>query len=123
MRIRTLKNCLSEGVKGIFRNGFMSVASIGTIAVCLIILGIIFCLVRNVESFVGKMDGNLGVVIFMKEGITDEETEALLAKVESRDEVKEVKYISAEEAWASFREELLGEGELTEQSLGQFRQH
>ena len=38
MRIRTLKNCMSEGVKGIFRNGFMSLASIGTIAVCLIIL-------------------------------------------------------------------------------------
>lgn len=117
MRIRTLRNCLSEGVKGIFRNGFMSVASIGTITVCLIILGIIFCIVRNVEGFVNKMDGNLGVVTFMKEGITEEETQALLQKIQGRDEVKEVRYISAEEAWKSFQQELLGEGDIDSETL------
>ena len=112
MRIRTLKNCLSEGVRGIFRNGFMSAASIGTITVCLIILGIIFCIVRNVENFADDMGDNLGVVVFMKEGITQDETNDLIRKIRKREEVRDLKYISAEEAWEQFREELMGEGEI-----------
>lgn len=117
MRIRTLKNCMSEGVKGIFRNGFMSLASIGTITVCLIILGIIFCLVRNVENFAKDLDDNLGVVAFMKEGITEEETQQLIERVKARSEVKQVIYVSAEEAWAKFQEELRGEGDIDSATL------
>lgn len=43
MRLRTMANCVKDGFKGILRNGLMSLASIGTITACLMILGLTYC--------------------------------------------------------------------------------
>ncbi|MFQ9801212.1 MAG: cell division ATP-binding protein FtsE [Clostridia bacterium] len=67
MRIRTIKVCLKDGCKGILRNGLMSLASIGTIAACLFILGLTFCIVRNVQQFTNDLGNSLGIVVFLKE--------------------------------------------------------
>ena len=63
MRLRTVKVCVKDGFRGILRNGLMSLASIGTIAACLFILGLTFCIVRNVQQFTNDLDDSLGMVV------------------------------------------------------------
>lgn len=122
MRLRTMKTCVKDGFRGIFRNGLMSLASIGTIAACLVILGITYCLVMNVQNFANGLDGNLGMVAFLKAGVTEEEVQALQSKLDARTDIKEYKYISAEEAWQSFKQEMLGGDELGEDLMGELNQ-
>lgn len=119
MRLRTMKTCVKDGFRGIFRNGLMSLASIGTIAACLIILGITYCLVVNVQHFASNLDGNLGMVAFLKAGVTDQEVQDLQRKLDARADVKEYRYISAEDAWQDFKQEMLGGDELSDELMGE----
>ncbi len=110
MKLRSVKRGIGDGVRSVFRNGMMTFASIATITVCLIVLGITFCLVWNVQSITSQMDDNLSIVVFMKEGISEAETENLIEKIKLRSEVASYRYVSAEEAWEQFQKELMGEG-------------
>lgn len=114
MRLRTVGKCVKEGVKSVFRNGLMSVASIGTITATLLILGIVFCLVVNVQSFATGLDSNLGMVAFLKEGITEEEVATLSRELEQREDIQSFRYVSPEDAWEVFKQEILGGDEISE---------
>ena len=119
MRLRTMANCVKDGFRGILRNGLMSLASIGTITACLMILGLTYCVVVNVQSFASGLDGNLGMVAFLKAGVTEEEVQNLMYKLDTRDDVKDYKYVSADDAWKDFKQEMLGGDELTEELMGE----
>lgn len=114
-----MANCVKDGFRGILRNGLMSLASIGTITACLMILGLTYCVVVNVQSFASGLDGNLGMVAFLKAGVTEEEVQNLMYKLDTRDDVKDYKYVSADDAWKDFKQEMLGGDELTEELMGE----
>ncbi len=117
MKLRSIKRGIGDGVRSVFRNGMMTFASIATITVCLIVLGITFCLVWNVQAITAQMDDNLSIVVFMKEGITKAETNNLLYKLDKRPEVASYTYISADDAWEQFQKELLGGGDVDPELL------
>ncbi len=103
MRIRTIRNCMKDGVYSIVRNGLMSIASIGTISACLFILGITYCLVINVQQFVQGLDSSLGIVAFLQPEVSSEDAIAYAAELDARSEVKTATYVSPEEAWNTFK--------------------
>ena len=92
----------------------MSIASIGTITACLIILGIVYCLVANVQSFAGGLDSKIGMVAFLKNGITQEEVDLLTSQLDQREDIASYHYVSADEAWETFKKEMLGGDEINE---------
>ena len=106
MRIRTIKNCVKDGVHSIVRNGLMSVASIGTISACLFILGITYCIVMNAQQFVKNLDSSLGIVAFLQPEVDEADAIAYAAELQARDNVKKATYISPEEAWNTFKSSL-----------------
>ena len=114
MKIRTMGRCIGDGFKGVFRNGLMSLASIGTITACLVILGIVYCLVVNLQSFTKDLDKNIGMVAFLKNEISEEEVAELSSQLSKRDDISSFKYVSAEDAWAQFKQEMLGGDEINE---------
>lgn len=114
MKISTVGRCIRDGFKNVFRNGLMSLASVGTISATLLILGIVYCLVMNVQSFTGDLNKNLGLVAFLKNGITEAEVSTLTAQLDQRDDIDYYRYVSAEEAWAEFKQEMLGGDEIGE---------
>lgn len=114
MKIRTINRCIGDGFKNVFRNGLMSIASIGTITASLIILGIVFCLVLNVQHFAGTLDDNLGMVAFLKTNVTEDEVATLQDQLAQRDDISSFRYVSADEAWETFKQEMLGGDEINE---------
>ena len=114
MKISTMGRCIRDGCKNVFRNGLMSLASVGTISATLLILGIVYCLVMNVQSFTGDLNKNLGLVAFLKSGITEQEVNQLTAQLDQRDDIDSYRYVSAEEAWDEFKQEMLGGDEIGE---------
>ena len=114
MKIRTVGRCMGDGFKSVFRNGLMSLASIGTITACLIILGIVFCLVVNVRSFADSMNSTLGMVAWLKGGITDGEIQEMEAQLDARDDIGDYRYVSADEAWDIFKNDMLGGYEISD---------
>ncbi len=109
MRISTLFYTLKQGFRNIFRNKLFSLASIATIAACLFLFGIFYSIVANFQHIVKNAQEGVSVWVFFDEGIEDIRIQQIGDMIARRPEVAKMDFISAEQAWESFRDEYLGE--------------
>ena len=112
MRISTFFYTLKQGIKNIFRNGWYSLASVATISACLLLFGTFFSIVINVVHIVKTAEEGVAVTVFFDEGLEDEKIAQIGELISKRSEVREMNYVSADEAWETFRQDLgeYGEG-------------
>ena len=109
MRISSFFYTLKQGIRNIFRNAWFSLASIATIASCLLLFGIFYSVVANFQNIVQKAEEGVAVTVFFDEGLSDEEKQHIGELISDRKEVDHINFVSADEAWESFKEEYLGE--------------
>lgn len=108
MRISTIAYILKQGVKNIWRNLRFSLASIATMSACIFLFGLFLALVMNFRYIVHTAEEGVAVVVYFDEGTKQEQIDDIGKRIQARDEVAEVKYISADQAWEEFRDDYLG---------------
>ena len=96
--------CLGQGIKGIGRNKFFFIASVATIAVCVLLIGLFLAVILNVNSIMKQIEDSVCVTVFFDEGTTEDEILSIQDEVEGWDEVSYTEYVSAEEAWENYKE-------------------
>ena len=106
MRISTFFYTLKQGIKNIFRNAWYSLASIATISACLLLFGVFFAIVVNFSNIVKTAEEGVAITVFFDEGIGDEKIAQIGEMIAKREEVRDMNFISADEAWATFKEDL-----------------
>ncbi|WP_207646330.1 permease-like cell division protein FtsX [Cellulosilyticum sp. I15G10I2] len=104
MKLSTLKYLFKEGIVGLWKNRVMALASAGTIVLCLLILGMSYSIVTNVDYMLKQLEIKFGITAYVKEGILGNEILQLKSQVENIPYVAEVNYISKEDALKSFSE-------------------
>lgn len=109
MRISTFFYTFKQGIINIFRNKWYSLASLATISACLFMFGIFYSVVMNFQYIVKGAQDGVAVTVFFEEGIGEERIKEIGSMIEKRAEVSNLNYVSAQEAWESFREDYLGE--------------
>lgn len=109
MRINTLIYIIKQGIKNIFRNKVFSLATIATISACVFLFSLFFSVVVNFQNMVHKAQAGVAVTVFFDDGITDERILQIGELIGQRAEVSNIEFISADEAWDSFKQEYLGE--------------
>lgn len=109
MRISTFFYTIKQGIINIFRNKWFSLASIATISACLFLFGLFFAVLTNVENIVKTAQEGVSVTVFFDEGISEERIVEIGEMIDKRPEVSKKRFISAEEAWETFKVEYLGE--------------
>ncbi|MBP5159799.1 MAG: permease-like cell division protein FtsX [Lachnospiraceae bacterium] len=108
-RISSLLYGIGQGLKSIRRNKVFSLASIGTMAACLFLFGVFFCVLRNFEYVIKEAETNVGVTVFFDDGISEEKIEQIGDKIKLRAEVAGIEYTSADEAWENYKKNNLNE--------------
>ena len=109
MRISTLWYTFKQGFKNIFRNKVFSLATIATISSCIFLFGLFYCLVINVQYSVKAAQSGVAVTVFFDESLSPDQIQQIGSQIQSRSEVSEIKFVSSDEAWNSFKEDYLGE--------------
>lgn len=104
MRFNTIGYCFKQGFKNIWRNKLFSLASMATMAACIFMFGIFFCMVQNFQHFVREAEEGVAVTVLFEEGTTEDEILEIGQGLTKRDGVSEVVYVSADEAWKSYQE-------------------
>ena len=105
MKISTLIYCTKEGMRNIIRNIWFSLASVAIISACIFLFCMFFGLIANVQYMVRNAESTVGITVFFNEDMSEDDIQKIGDEIRSRDEVKEVKYVSAEEAWENFKKE------------------
>lgn len=103
MHIRKIFYSLKQGIKNIGRNKLFSLASVGTIAACIFLIGMFYAIVVNFQYIVEKMETQVGISVFFDEGTEQDQIDAIGEKLKSRSEVLTITFISADEAWEEFQ--------------------
>ncbi len=109
MRINSFFYTIGQGFKNLGRNKWYTLASIATITACLFLFGLFYAIITNFQNVVKTAEEGVSVTVFFNEGTTEDEILAVKSDLEKRAEVREIQYVSADEAWEGFKEEYLGE--------------
>lgn len=109
MRISTFFYTIGQGFRNIIRNKWFSLASIATIGACLFLFGTFYSIITNFQHIVKTAEEGVSVTVFFKEGTNDTRISEIGDMIVKRVEVSNVNFVSADEAWASFKEDYLGE--------------
>lgn len=109
MRISTFGYVGKQGVKNIWRNKMFSLASIATMSACIFLFGLFFSLLVNFQYIIKSAEEGVAITVLFNEDATEEQKKEIGEQLESRDDVSEVKYVSADDAWAEFQKEYFGD--------------
>lgn len=104
MKINTFFYSVKQGFKNIFRNKMFSLASIATMAACIFMFGLFYIIITNFNSAVHKIEEGVSVTVFFDKGLTDSEIQAIGDQIKKRVEVRELEYVSPEDAWNYYKE-------------------
>lgn len=96
---------LKEGLSGFRRAKLSMVAAVFTICISLLLLSFFSILLINANRVVEGLRDKVELEIFLADYLSKEETSALHAQVAALEGVREVRYVSKEEAAEIFRQE------------------
>ena len=111
MRISTFWFCLKEGFVNMCRNVWFSLASTAIVSACIFLFCVFFSIITNVEYMVTLAETTMGITVFFDEDLSEAEIQNLGDQIAADQAglIKDMNYISAEEAWNSFQTEYFGE--------------
>lgn len=99
MRFRIFKNTLKQGFQGAWRNRGMGMASIGSIAAVLIILGLVLIMILSINNLVMETKGKFDEIqVFLEDNISEEVSRAIEKETLESSGVLTVVYKPREEA-------------------------
>ena len=97
MKLSKFKYSFSEAKKNVIRNGLMSVASLFTIASCLVILGVFTLLTMNVNTITGQIKDQCELQLYMNIDATDDVISSIGERIKTVENVKECTLFTKEE--------------------------
>lgn len=98
MKLRTWKYYINQGLRGIFKNGLMSFASIVIVSACIFVIILSLCIITNVDYILKQIESDIGVTLFLGEKPEQEDVDSLIAQIKNMPEVSDVHFKSAEDA-------------------------
>lgn len=98
MKLRTWKYYINQGLRGIFKNGLMSFASIIIVSACIFVVILSLCIITNVDYILNQIESDIGVTLFLGEKPDQENVNALISQIENMPEVNKVTFKSADDA-------------------------
>ena len=106
MSLGSIKYLVGEGARNIRANRQMSIASIGVLVACMLLIGAAVLFSLNADAVMGYIESQNDVVVFVKDKASDKEAEGLGDTLMEVDNVASVRYISKKEALEGQMEKL-----------------
>lgn len=96
----------SEALKSLFRNRFMTIASILTVTLSMFILGMFLCVVFNIDHAATYLESQVEMSIYLKEDLTTPQVMEVGNHLKALPGVESVSFVNKDEALAQFKEQL-----------------
>lgn len=96
---------INEGFKGFFKARLATTLSVSSIALTIFLTGLFVVFTINLQSWLGFLREKIEVELFVETGSTDKEIEELKNKITKLEAVREIEYISKDDAAQRFQEE------------------
>ena len=100
MKARSVRYLIGEGLKNIWLNRMMSIASIGVLMASMLLMGIAIAFSENVDRVMSSIESQNVVMVFLEDELTDEQVQSVYEQIKSLDNINpdETTYISSNQA-------------------------
>lgn len=106
MKLRSIKYYLKDAIISLLKNRLMTLASIITVASCMIIVSISFCIAVNLDYILKQIENKTEIVLYIDDDLDAIKVNTLLDTVKAIPNVSRVNYISKEQALKDFSKSL-----------------
>jgi cell division transport system permease protein len=97
---------IKEALSSLKRNGLMSFASVTTVALSLLILGMFLVMVLNLNNMASTLESQVQISVYLQDGLTDLEMREVGTRITKIPGVVQVNFVGKEEAMSRFKERL-----------------
>ena len=111
MKLSKLKYSFSEAKKNVTRNGLMSIASLFTIACCLMILGLFAIISVNVNSITAQIKDQCEVQLYINADTAPERVDQIGEEIKKIENVKESTLFTKQQMLDYAKEDMFGENQ------------
>lgn len=108
MNWNTIKYTFKEGIKNVFLNRAMSLASISVIVCCMVLTGSAVLLSNSLTQALKSVENKNSITVYLKKEVTYSETFEIGKKIEVIPNVLNCEYYSSDQASEKYREVLGG---------------
>lgn len=106
MKLSTIEYFLQEVMISLRRKNLISVASIGTVAVSLFVLGVFLIMVLNFNKLAGTLESQVQISVYFADGTSDAREREITSKITEMQGIDTVHYVSREAAIEKLKERL-----------------
>lgn len=106
MRLSGLGYLLKEGIKSIWSNRMMSIASIGVLISCLLLTGAAELITLNVATVVDEIGGENVTRVFLDQEVTDLEAVYIQDEIGKLENVSDTEFVSKDDAIMEYEDTL-----------------
>ena len=95
--MRILIRNFRDGIRSVFRNFSLSIASITCITITLILVAIAIVISANVDHFTKRLEETMTIVVYLKEDVTEEERNTIEEKIKGLNNYESLIYKSKDD--------------------------
>lgn len=106
MKIRSLRYLIGEGFKNIWMNRLMSIASVGVLVACMLLMGAAMLVSLNADKALGVLQEQNVVMVYMKDDATNQDAKIAYDSILKIDNVKQAEFISKEDGMDKLMEDM-----------------
>ena len=106
MKHNILGYLIGEGFRNVFKNKKSSGASLAIICATMLIFGLFFVILENINNMVRELEEKQGIQVFIKGDASEEQIQDLENQIKILNGVNTITFVSKEDALNSMREKL-----------------
>ncbi len=106
MKVRTIEYYIREVFISLRRNNWMSVASIGTVAVSLFIFGMFLMMVMNMNKLAENMESQVQINVYLLDKVDRQQARDIEKNLKEIEGVESVGFVTKDEAMERFKDRL-----------------
>lgn len=95
-----------EGFRNLYVNRLMSIASISVLFSCMVMIGAAFMIMVNINMFIGSVEDQNVIMVFVEDEATEEQTKALGESIKAQDNVSKCTFISRESSFEQLKNDM-----------------
>ena len=104
--MRSFSYYWKEGIRNIFKHGFMSVAAVLIMVACLLLTGTVTLIAYNINLSIVDLQQSNEIVVFIDDSLSTREAKALGSEFNKIENIASIKFESRDEALEAYRIEL-----------------
>lgn len=98
MNIKNLGYFFKEALVSLSRNRVLSLATVSTMTICILFLGVAVLLTVNAGKFMNQLESDIEIIAYLDDTLTKAEIEDVQSTIEETPGVQEVVFVSKDEA-------------------------